>query len=129
MKIDYINGLLQTSITITYKGKSIVIDKLVIDTGASHSLLSADIVSLIDVFFENSDEIVNSYGIGGEESSYRKMFQRVQLGDFEILNFKLDIGALHEHLDIHGLIGLDLLIAANMIIDLNKLAIYPAIIN
>lgn len=103
-----------------------MIDKLVIDTGASHSLLSADIVSQIDVFFENSDEIVNAYGIGGEESCYRKMFESVQLGDFEIENFKLDIGVLHEQLDIHGLIGLDLLIAANMIIDLNILAIYPA---
>jgi hypothetical protein len=59
-------------------------------------------------------------------SSYRKMFESVRLGDFEILNFKLDIGVLHEQLDIHGLIGLDLLIAANMIIDLNELAIYPA---
>jgi hypothetical protein len=41
MKIDYVDGLLQTSVTLNYKGKTLTIDKLVIDTGASHTLLSA----------------------------------------------------------------------------------------
>ncbi|NRF90019.1 hypothetical protein HQN89_03080 [Paenibacillus frigoriresistens] len=45
MKIDYLDGLLQTSVTLNYNGRALTIDKLVIDTGASHTLLSADIVA------------------------------------------------------------------------------------
>ncbi|WP_438431826.1 retropepsin-like aspartic protease [Gorillibacterium sp. sgz500922] len=124
MTIDLVDGLLQTSITINYKGQVLIIDKLVIDTGASHTLLSADAVSDIDVYFENGDEIVSAYGIGGEESCFRKTFNAVALGDFQIENFKLDVGALHEELGINGLLGLDLLMAANVVLDLSELIMY-----
>lgn len=50
MKIDLMGGLLQTSMTINYKGQPLIIDKLVIDTGASHTLLSVDAVAEIGVY-------------------------------------------------------------------------------
>lgn len=40
------------------------------------------------------------------------------LGDFQILNFKLNVGAIHEKLEINGLLGLDVLMAANVVLDL-----------
>ncbi len=125
MKIELVDGLLQTSITINYKGQALTIDKLVIDTGASHTLLSADAVTDIGVYFENGDEIVSAFGIGGEESCFRKSFDSVMLGDFRIENFKLDVGALHEKLEFNGLLGLDLLMAANVVLDLSELTMYP----
>lgn len=85
-----------------------------------------DVVSDIGVYFENTDEIVNAYGIGGEALCFRKTFDTVQLGTFQIQNFKLDVGLLHQKLDINGLIGLDLLMQADMILDLSQLAMYPA---
>ncbi|MFD1175970.1 hypothetical protein ACFQ3W_06565 [Paenibacillus puldeungensis] len=39
MRIKYIDNLLQTSMTIRYKGRSLTIDHLVIDTGAAMCLL------------------------------------------------------------------------------------------
>ncbi|WP_081384380.1 hypothetical protein [Paenibacillus odorifer] len=77
MRIDYVDGLLQTSLTLIYKGQALTIDKLVIDTGASHTLLSADAVADIGVFFENGDEIITAFGIGGEESCFRKAFDSI----------------------------------------------------
>lgn len=44
MQIEYTHDLLQTSLTIYYKGRSLTIDNLVIDTGAAHSLLSSDCI-------------------------------------------------------------------------------------
>jgi predicted aspartyl protease len=125
MKIDYLDGLLQTSITLNYKGNAVTIDNIVIDTGASHTLISADVVSQIGVYFETGDEIVNAFGIGGEESCFRKLFDTVQLGTFQIKNFQLDVGSLHENLAINGLLGLDLLMEANILIDLSELIMYP----
>ncbi|MBD0382632.1 aspartyl protease family protein [Paenibacillus sedimenti] len=124
MKIDLVDGLLQTSITINYKGQPLTIDKLVIDTGASHTLLSADAVSDIGVYFETGDEIISAFGIGGEESCFRKTFDLVTMGDFQIENFKLDVGALHEKLEINGLSGLDVLMAVNVVMDLSRLIMY-----
>ncbi|WP_240416340.1 retropepsin-like aspartic protease [Paenibacillus periandrae] len=127
MKIDFVDGLLQTSITLNYKGQVLSIDKLVIDTGASHTLLSADVVADIGVYFETGDEIISAFGIGGEESCFRKLFDTVQLGSFVIKNFKLDVGSLHEKLSINGLIGLDMLMEASIILDLSELIMYPSI--
>jgi len=49
MKIEYRGGLLFTSIEISYIGRSKVIDNVVIDTGASHTLLSQEIVDDIGI--------------------------------------------------------------------------------
>jgi hypothetical protein len=37
MKIEYDDGLLQTSLSLNYKGRALKIDKLVIDIGASRT--------------------------------------------------------------------------------------------
>jgi len=53
-------------------------------------------------------------------------FDAVTLGDFQIKDFKLDVGTLHEKLEINGLLGLDLLVAANVVLDLSELTMYSA---
>ena len=44
MNLDYIDGLLFSSLTITYDGRSILIPDVVIDTGAAESIISIDAV-------------------------------------------------------------------------------------
>lgn len=126
MKIEYVDGLLLTSLTLIYRGHALTIDKLVIDTGASHTLLSADTVADIGVYFETGDEIITAFGIGGEESCFRKTFDSIQLGNLNIDNYKLDVGSIHEKLAINGLLGLDLLMEANIVLDLAGLVMYSA---
>lgn len=127
MRIEYIDNLLQTSMTICYKGRSLTVDHLVIDTGAAHSLLSSDIAAQIGIHFENGDKLVRSFGIGGDEYSFRKLIDQVQLGNFIMDNAYIDFGVFHEDIDqINGLIGLDILKSGNMIIDLHQMEMYPA---
>lgn len=110
MQIELIDDLLQTSMTIGYKGLSLKIDNLVIDTGAVHSLLSSDIVSEIGITFENGDKLVRSFGIGGDEYSFRKRIDQVQLGNFVMKDISIDFGVFHEDIShINGLIDLDIL--------------------
>lgn len=130
MKIEYTDNLLQTSMTIRYKGNSLTIDHLVIDTGAAHSLLSSDLAAQIGIHFENGDKLVRSFGIGGDEYSFRKLIDQVQLGDYIMNNACVDFGVFHEDIDqINGLIGLDVLKSGNMIIDLNRMEMYSAILS
>jgi hypothetical protein len=127
MNIDLIDDLLQTSMTIIYKGISLTIDNLVIDTGAAHSLLSSDIVSQIGIKFHNGDKLVRSFGIGGDEYSFRKRLEQIQLGSLILNDINIDFGVFHEDIDhIKGLIGLDILKNGELIIDLHSMKVYPA---
>ncbi|MDQ0218356.1 hypothetical protein ELQ35_12320 [Peribacillus cavernae] len=120
MKLELVNRLLEVKMAISYKGKTKIIDKLVIDTGAAHTLISSDIVDDIGIYFENGDPLVSAYGIGGEEYSFRKLVDFTKLGTHEISEMKLDFGDLNDW-GINGLIGLDILMNGKFIIDLEKL--------
>jgi hypothetical protein len=127
MDIDLIDDLLQTSMTITYKGISLTIDHLVIDTGAAHSLISSDTVSQMGIKFQNGDKLVRSFGIGGDEYSFRKRVDQIQLGSLILNDVNIDFGVFHEDIDhINGLIGLDILKSGEVIIDLHSMKMYPA---
>lgn len=129
MQIELIDNLLQTSMTICYKGRSLKIDKLVIDTGAAHSLLSSDVVSEIDIKFENGDKLLRSFGIGGDEYSFQKRVDHIQIGDLIMEGIPIDFGVFHDDINyINGLIGLDILKSGNMIIDLHRMEMSPAIL-
>ena len=120
MKMELVNRLLEVEMMISYKGKSKLVDKLVVDTGAAHTLISSDIVEDLGIYFENGDCLVSAYGIGGEEYSFRKPVDFIKLGSHKIEEMKLDFGNLDEW-GINGLIGLDILMNGQFIVDLKKL--------
>ncbi|WP_410513459.1 retropepsin-like aspartic protease [Paenibacillus sp. BR2-3] len=127
MQIEFTHGLLQTSMTIDYNGRSLTIDNLVIDTGAAHSLLSSDVVSEIGIKFENGDKLVRSFGIGGDEYTFQKRVDQIRIGDLIMEDIPIDFGIFYEGINyINGLIGLDILKSSNMIIDLYQMEMYPA---
>lgn len=106
MNIRYDNGLLFIDIKISYLGKSKLIKNVVIDTGASHTIISPDIVSSIGISASPLDKFITMYGIGGEHYAYRK---------------KIDFGVIDENGNINGLIGLDVLLELGVSIDLKNL--------
>ncbi|WML41525.1 retropepsin-like aspartic protease [Neobacillus sp. OS1-2] len=120
MKLELVNLLLEGKMAISYKGQAKVIDKLVVDTGAAHTLISSDVVEELGIRFENGDQLVSAFGIGGEEYSFRKSIDFIKLGKHEIKDIKVDFGDLDDW-DINGLIGLDILIDGRFIVDLDKL--------
>lgn len=127
MQIEFMSGLLQTSMTINFRGRSLTLDNLVIDTGAAHSLLSSDIVSELGIKFENGDRLVRSFGIGGDEYTFQKTVDEVRIGELIMKDVPIDFGVFHEGINyINGLIGLDILKRGNMIIDLHRMQMYAA---
>ncbi|UOF90003.1 hypothetical protein LSG31_19375 [Fodinisporobacter ferrooxydans] len=42
MKINLVDGLLFTSLVLTHRGKSTIIENVIIDTGASRTIISID---------------------------------------------------------------------------------------
>ncbi|WNF36651.1 retropepsin-like aspartic protease [Bacillaceae bacterium IKA-2] len=82
MKIDYDGQLITTSLVVTFRGKSISINNIIIDTGSSHTIISPDILEEIGVTYENGDAIYEAYGIGGSVPFYTKVLDKIQIDTF-----------------------------------------------
>ncbi|MCD9025821.1 retropepsin-like aspartic protease [Cohnella silvisoli] len=120
MQIEFRDGLLFTEITIRYNGRTKVINNIVIDTGASHSLISQDEVDDIGIKVTLEDDIITSYGIGGKEHAFIKMVESIEVGEYVLRNIELDLTSFKYH-NINGLLGLDILMNGKFNIDLNRL--------
>ena len=123
MKIEHRDGLLFTSVIIVYQGQTKHIDNIVIDTGASHTLISQDIVDDIGIRVSLNDDVVASFGIGGKEHAFVKKVDGIQVGDYRISNISLDFTSI-PYTDINGLLGLDILMNAGFVIDLKELTMH-----
>ncbi|MGO1042210.1 aspartyl protease family protein [Clostridioides difficile] len=115
----YKNGLLYTDIEILIENKSIFVKDIIIDTGASHTIISSSYLEESDIGFNDDDTIVKASGYGGTvQYSVRKLVNKVACGDITLENIKLDFGEIDPEEKVNGLLGLDFLINANLIIDL-----------
>ncbi|MEK4370023.1 retropepsin-like aspartic protease [Paenibacillus sp. FSL R5-0473] len=122
MKINYDGQLITTSLTVTFRGRVLRIDDVIIDTGSSHTIISPDVLEEIGVSYETGDSIYEAYGIGGSIPFYTKVMDRIEIGTKSIGNIEIDVGILpKEH---KGLLGLDILKQQNFIIDLKTLELH-----
>lgn len=125
MKIAYDGQLLTTSLVVTFRGKTLQINDVVIDTGSSHTVITPELLEDIDVTYENGDPIYEAYGIGGTVPFYTKIMDKIQIGPFLVNDIEIDVGMLPK--DHIGLLGLDILKTFKFIIDMDKLDLYTSL--
>lgn len=124
MKIEYKNGLLFTTLEICFRNKCKRINNVVIDTGASITIISPDVVDDIGIFAEADDPIVSSMGVGGSiHNFFIKVIDTIKIDNRKIANLKLDFGIIDPKGEINGLLGLDILIKLGASIDLEEFKI------
>ena len=124
MKVEFRDGLIFTSMQITFRGISKDIDNIVIDTGAAESIISPDVVEDIGIFAEPHDSVNSFYGVGGSlHNFFSKSIETAMLGDVSIGEIKMDFGVIDPRGRINGLLGLDLLMKVGAIIDLNEMSL------
>lgn len=104
---------------VTFHGKTIEAEAVIVDTGSSHTVINPDVLEKIGVTYENGDKIYEAYGIGGTVPFYTKVLDKVQIDNLKIKDFELDVGMLPNNHS--GLLGLDILKNYNFKIDLEKL--------
>jgi ATP-dependent RNA circularization protein (DNA/RNA ligase family) len=118
-KLEFKNGLLYTDIELTHEGKSIVVNDVIVHTGASHAIILPEYLEMMDVGFSEDDTIVRASGYGGSVAySVRKSINKISCGDIIVNNIRLDFGEIDSLERVNGLLGLDFLKASNIIIDL-----------
>ena len=124
-ELHYKNGLLYASIVLSHKNKSVKVNDVIIDTGACHTIILTDYLEGLDVELEDTDELVKTSGYGGVQySSVRKKIDKLEVGDILLENIKVDFGEIDPYERVNGLIGLDFLRTAGLIIDLVDLRMY-----
>ncbi|MGO4698996.1 aspartyl protease family protein [Paenibacillus sp. 2TAB26] len=122
MKMNDDGQLLTTTITLCYRGKTLQISDIIIDTGSSHTVFSPDILDAIGVTYENGDAVYEAYGIGGTVPFYTKVMDYIQLDNLKAEQIEVDVGMLpNSH---QGLLGLDILKTHGFIMDMDKLELY-----
>ncbi|HOJ12682.1 MAG TPA: aspartyl protease family protein [Clostridiales bacterium] len=90
MKVEYRDGLLFTTIELVQDGKRKIIENIVIDIGASNSVISQNCVDDIDIRFTGKEEIVTTFGIGGKEHAFVKKIDKIILGDLVLEGYEAD---------------------------------------
>jgi len=124
MNMKFQDGLLYTSIQISFRGRTKVIENIVIDTGAAETIISPDAVEDIGIFAELEDSVNSFYGVGGSlHNFFSKNVEKVKLGEVSLEEVKMDFGVIDPKGTINGLLGLDLLMKLGAVIDLKRLSL------
>ena len=58
---------------ITFRGRSMTLSRLVIDTGAEYTLISPDTVAKLNILPEDVGEIMTTHGIDYTSTIFRKV--------------------------------------------------------
>ena len=123
--LQFKNGLLYTSIILKHGNKSVLVDNVIIDTGAFHTILATDYLEDMDVEFSEDDELVKASGYGGTVCySVRKRIDYLECGNLKVEDIKLDFGEIDPNERVNGLIGMDFLRKAGVVLDLVDLVMY-----
>ncbi len=124
VKLDFKYGLPFCKITLFYRGKSMVLDNVLIDTGSGGTVLKMDRVDELGITIEKDDAIETISGVGGVEFVYRKNVDSIDLGSLTVNNFTIEVGVMDYGFKIDGILGIDFLKEVGAIIDLDKMTIY-----
>ena len=110
VKLQLKSGLLYTSIEIEHEGKNIVVNDVIVDTGAFHTIISSDFLEELQEEFTNEDMLIEAYGYGGASSyAVRKRMDTISCGDIRLNDFRIDFGQIDPDEKVNGLLGLDFL--------------------
>ena len=111
------------TLSVTYRGKTVEIPDVLIDTGSGSTILASDIVQTIGIAPSPEDILYAIRGVGGSEVVYSRQVDTIHLGDCTINDFEIEIGGMDYGFDIKGIVGMDLLIQTGAMINLQNMTI------
>jgi hypothetical protein len=121
MKIRIHGGLPYVTASLIHNGKTLELDWVVLDTGSGSSVFAADELLQLGIKGESADPVRRIAGVGGKELVVAKRVEGVVLGEIKLRGFEIEIGAMNYGFQAQGIIGLDFLLQARAVIDLDRL--------
>ena len=123
MKIELRHGIPYIEVIFKHNEKKVSLKNVVLDTGSGGTVFSTEIAIVLGLEAVLEDNIHRIRGIGGTEYVYEKTINSIMIGDNEIKNFKVQIGAMNYGFNIDAILGMDFLRHGKFVIDCNKLEI------
>lgn len=111
------------TVTLVHKGRQLEIPNVLIDTGSGGTIFAADDLSNIGITPQDDDTLRHIYGVGGSEVVFVRQVEQLQVGDFTYRGLEIEVGGMDYGFDIHGILGMDFLLAAGARIDLQQLTL------
>lgn len=123
MQLQLRDSLLFTSVEVVYRGNVIEIDDILVDTGSASTILAVDSVEKVGIFPETEDSLYIIRGVGGSEVVFVKQLDCLQIGTHKLSHFTIEVGVMDYGFAINGILGMDFLLKANAILNLNAMTI------
>ena len=112
-----------TAVSITYRGSTIEVPQVLVDTGSASTIISTDWVDSIGIFPLPDDVLLTIRGVGGQEVVFRRRIDCLQVGDKKLSNFDLEVGGMDYGFEINGILGMDFLMEAKAVINLHAMSL------
>ena len=123
MQLEFRDDLPFISIALAFRGKSTLIDNVLVDTGSASTILADHAVEAVDIAPELDDILYTIRGVGGIETVYTRHVQTLTIGQRALENVEIEIGGMNYGFSINGILGTDVLTRTGAVIDLNRFTI------
>ena len=127
MRIQVRDGLPYVTVTLLYRGQQLDLANVLLDTGSAGTLFAADPVLAVGLQYEADDLVQRIRGVGGAEFVFIKRIDRLSVGELQVSDFDIEVGAMDYGFAIDGIIGTDFLLQVGAVIDLSRLEIHRAL--
>jgi len=126
MNIQVQDGLPYVTVTLLYGGQQLELANVLLDTGSAGTLFAVDQVVAVGLQYEVDDPVQRIRGIGGAEFVFVKRIDRLSVGELQVSDFAIEVGAMDYGFAIDGIIGTDFLLQVGAVINLSRLEIHRA---
>ena len=123
MDLTLRDELLFVTASLTYRGATIELPDVLLDTGAVSTVINADLAGDVGVFLDRGDRLRMLRGVGGREYVFVRRIERLAVGSHGIDDFEVEVGELDYGFELGGILGLDFLRASGAVIDLGALTL------
>ncbi len=111
------------SVTAAYQGKTVEITDVLVDTGAASTILSADIVDVLEITPLPEDILHIIRGVGGSEFVFSRCIDYLQAGNRRLTDFEVEVGGMDYGFEMNGILGMDFLSQTGAIVNLRDMKI------
>jgi predicted aspartyl protease len=123
MRLTLKDDLPFTSVQVAYRGSEMEIPDVLVDTGSATTILAAREVAQIGIVPESSDMLYVIRGVGGVETVFTRQVEYLSVGQRRVLDFEIEVGGMDYGFEINGILGMDFLLRAGAILDLQELSL------
>lgn len=122
-KITIIQGLPFVAVEIKANNQTLILERVLLDSGASDCVFKTDDLETIGVLQSPDDIVQKMTGIGGDEHVVEKTIDSLKVADLLASPFTIQIGAMDYGMQIDGIIGADFLLKTGAKINFETLEI------